>query len=259
MTGGTTKKPQNTLADEAKKLAAASASTAKAPDAIRIPGVTPPPVPGSVDWANLEFGDPNAAPPVLSTPGMHAAVTAAKVPEEVDKYQQNVEAARLPKPVTPIVPQPAITRPSEALATKTAADSATELAAAPPNKVAEVIEKLKQEEKKGGPNLFDILEAAAAGFQGNTPLYVQKRMQKAAEEADKEKMAQAAMLQGQETEKRLEADRVQRDIERKQDYALRMAEINAANKRAELASGKLGSLTMPKTGPLDLAELGVGK
>lgn len=181
------------------------------------------------------------------------------VPTEVAEYQKNVEAPRLNAPINvpaastpPVIPN-SVTRPSEALATKTAADSATELAAAPPNKVSAVIEKLKQEEKKGGPNLFDILEAAAAGWQGNTPLYVQKKMQKAQQEGEKEKMAEAAALQGQELQRRFEEERAQRAAEMAQDRELRLAEIASAEKRAGLLSPSLG------TSRLKLDELGLGK
>lgn len=258
MTGATVAK-KDTLADEAKKLAAAAASTAPAPspalvsDELAKRNAAPDAASQrAIDWA----GDPNAFLPQNTTDIAKAEAAASAVPKTVDTYQDTVEAGRL-KPATTVPktnpePAPMQTRPSAALATKTAADSATEIAAAPRGKVGEVIEKLKQEEKKGGPNLFDILEAAAAGWQGNTPAYVQRKMQAAAKQADEEKMQEAARLQAEEMERRFSEERELRAAEQAQERELRLAEIASAEKRAGLMA-PIGS------GRLRLDEIGLGK
>lgn len=58
------------------------------------------------------------------------------------------------------------------------AASAKELASATPAKVPEVLDKLKEEEAKGGPNFWDIIQAAAAGWGGQVPLYVQRELKR---------------------------------------------------------------------------------
>lgn len=71
---------------------------------------------------------------------------------------------------------------------KSAADAAKEIANASPSRVGEVLDKIADEEKKGGPNFFDALEALAAGWNGKVPLYVQKEVRR--KELEEEKKAQ---------------------------------------------------------------------
>ena len=71
---------------------------------------------------------------------------------------------------------------------KSAADAAKEIANASPSRVGEVLDKIADEEKKGGPNFFDALEAMAAGWNGKVPLYVQKEVRR--KELEEEKKAQ---------------------------------------------------------------------
>lgn len=243
------------------------------------------PAPGSVDWANLTFGTPGETP-VLSTPGTHAQAIAAAVPASVDEYQKNIEAPRAAIPKTPIVPAPVVPpvsppsalippitpeQPINGLAPteKTAADGAQEIANAPKNRVDDVINKLKEEEKKGGPNFFDILEAAAAGWQGKTPIYVEKKMQKAAQEAEAEKeakrqafereqMAEQARLQDEELTRRFAEERSLRG----EDIALAREELAKEIASREKIAGMSAKSPIPgvaKIGPLDIAELGVGR
>lgn len=123
--------------------------------------------------------------------GVKARAAAAAVPASVDKYQKEIEEPRTRTaiPYELVIPKaPDLTGRQSAPqgpdpAEKSPADSATEIANASPSQVGEVIEKLKEEEKKGGPNFFDIIEAAAAGWNGKIPLYVQKEIAKTEEQA----------------------------------------------------------------------------
>ncbi len=71
------------------------------------------------------------------------------------------------------------------------------LTGASPANVGTVIAKLKEEEKKGGPNVFDIIEAASAGWGGRVPAYVQRKMEQEAAQAEVDKMGKAAELNKQ--------------------------------------------------------------
>lgn len=88
-------------------------------------------------------------------------------------------------------------KPKEAEATaetdmaKTASGAA-DLVTASPLKVGEVLDKLKAEEAKGGPGFWDVIQAAAAGWGGQVPLYVQKEI--AAKEAETEQAKTEALL-----------------------------------------------------------------
>jgi len=93
--------------------------------------------------------------------------------------------------------------PQELARLKNPTTSATELANAPPSQAKAVIDKLKEEEKRGGPNFFDIIEAAAAGWNGNVPAYIKKALaQKEQEQALERMQVQADTQAQQEAENR---------------------------------------------------------
>lgn len=73
------------------------------------------------------------------------------------------------------------------------ASSAADLVTASPSKVSEVLDKLKEEEAKGGPDFWDVIQAAAAGWGGQVPLYVQKEI--AAKEAEREQEKTETLMQ----------------------------------------------------------------
>lgn len=141
----------------------------------------------------VELRAKEAREAMATDPGVKARAAAAAVPKSVDEYQKKIEEPRIPDPVKRyqdtieagrVRAQQAFQAPQGPdPAEKSPADSATEIANAPPDRVGEVIEKLKEEEKKGGPNFFDVIEAAAAGWNGKIPLYVQKELAKSEEQA----------------------------------------------------------------------------
>lgn len=116
------------------------------------------------------------------------AMGRSDVPESVTKYQKDIEEARLPKDpygvdkyqrdieAKRLQPSKAMPDAAEIAQLKTPKASAIELAGAKPSNAAAVIAKLKEEEKKGGPNFLDIIQAAAAGWNGQIPAYVKKAM-----------------------------------------------------------------------------------
>lgn len=121
--------------------------------------------------------------------------------------------------------------------------AASAIVKAPAGRVEALIEKLKAEEKKGGPGIFDIIEAAAAGWRGKVPLYTQKALEAAAEEARLEQIKTTAELQaGIDAEQQAEAF--------KRQSALQMADIASQEKIAGLRGGQTGM------SPLTLGFLG---
>lgn len=119
---------------------------------------------------------------------------------------------------------------------------------APANRVEAVIDKLKKEEAKGGPGIWDVIEAAAAGWQGKVPLYVQKQLEAAAEEARTEQIKTTASLQAAlEAEQQAEAFKRQKQL---------LAEELAS--REKIALGQSG-LAMPGLSSLSAGFLGGGK
>lgn len=117
---------------------------------------------------------------------------------------------------------------------------------AAPDRVAAVIDKLKKEEAKGGPGLWDVIEAAAAGWHGKVPLYVQKQLEAAAEEARTEQIKTTASLQAAiEAEQQAEAYKRQQALQ---------AEGYAQEK--EIARMKLG--IVPGLAGADISPLALG-
>jgi len=110
----------------------------------------------------------------------------------VKKYQDTIESGRVPENSgwdkvayeqaknagerEPTEQEERIPDSQAAIDVKTPASSAGEIANASPSRVGAIIDKLKAEEKKGGPNFFDIIEAATAGWNGRIPMYVQKEL-----------------------------------------------------------------------------------
>lgn len=151
--------------------------------------------------------------------GRYTKAAEAARNENGDKYQKYID-------LVPDGPPPA---------EKSAADSATEIANASPSKVGEVIEKLKEEEKKGGPNFFDIIEAAAAGWNGKVPQYVQKAIKQ--KEQDENIQLLAKQQEAQKAE-RLAAYEQERQLQREQaaaDVDLFQRKLNADREIAGLA------------------------
>lgn len=98
--------------------------------------------------------------------------------------------------------------PTTASAPASVATSAKAIAGAAPAKLPEVLDKLKEEEAKGGPDFWDVIEAASAGWGGRVPLYVQKELQKKEAETQLEqaetiaqKQAEIAKAERQEEQK----------------------------------------------------------
>lgn len=130
---------------------------------------------------------------------------------------------------------------------KSAADSATEIANAKPDQVAATLDKLAEEEKKGGPNFFDILEAAAAGWNGKVPLYVQKEIKAKEHRDDLEALQKQSSLastrQKEEAASRLEEEKtLQKD---QQDFQSQLAQ-KEADLRLQLAGLKAPGAANPK-------------
>lgn len=123
-----------------------------------------------------------------------------------------------------------------AIDVKTPVSAATEIATAPPSKIGDVIEKLKEEEKRGGPNFFDILEAAAAGWNGKIPLYVQKELAAKEQEADLKRMQEGAALEETAYQKR----KADEEARQKAGFAFD-AEQAAADRRNRLELAGLGT------------------
>lgn len=152
----------------------------------------------------VELRRKEALAAMATDPGVKARAAAASVPASVDKYQKDIEEKRfLPDngvqkyQDTIEAGRVKAAQETEArnLAAKSPTDAATEIANTPPSKIDEVITKLKEEEKKGGPNFFDVIEAAAAGWNGKVPLYVQKSIKAKEQEENLQLMQKQAEAQ----------------------------------------------------------------
>lgn len=172
-----------------------------------------------------------------------AAVGLPSVPETHRTSQTNFENADKSPQIAPKV--------------KTPTDSAIELADASPSKVGQVIAKLKEEEAKGGPNFFDVIEAAAAGWNGQIPKYVKQELAKAQDKSDLEKIRQAAAIQEQERQASF-ADALQLEkLRGSQDIAGFEREANLRRELAGLPS--IGGAALGKGAQLAQAFLAGGK
>jgi hypothetical protein len=116
---------------------------------------------------------------------------------------------------------------------------ATEIAAASPSRVGQVLDKLKAEEAAGGPDFWDVIQAAAAGWGGQVPLYVQKEI------ARKEAETQSAAT---DTAMQREAAIRAEEMGKSQTFEREMAQAELVNrlKLAGLATrgGGVGSLSL---------------
>ncbi len=173
---------------------------------------------------SLGFKMPEAAPDPSEEYGGIKEIEAAPDPSEA--YGGIVEPYR----------QPAAESSPEAVAS-----SAKELAGASPAKVGDVIDKLKAEEARGGPGFWDVLQAAAAGWQGQVPLYVQKELARKEEEAA---LARAKEIMGLEKAQRAE------EMSASQAFQRQMAQEEMEN-RLKLA----GIGTVQGMGGLNLGDL----
>jgi hypothetical protein len=108
---------------------------------------------------------------------------------------------------------------------------------ATPSKVGEVLDKLKAEEAKGG-RILGCDTAAAAGWGGQVPIYVQKEI--AAKEAETEQAKTEALLA-----KQAEISKTEREAEQEFQRGLAREEMANRLKLAGLAGvgglSKLGA------------------
>jgi hypothetical protein len=123
------------------------------------------------------------APEIAPTPAAPATSISAPDPDKF-KAAEPAMSISAPDPTK-------FKEPSETQAEDTAA-SAAAVVTAPPSKVGDVLDKLREEEAKGGPDFWDVIQAAAAGWGGQVPLYVQKEI--AAKEAETEQAKTEALL-----------------------------------------------------------------
>ena len=193
-----------------------------------------------------------------------SAASAAAVPAKVDKYQATIETDRL-KPGSSLAPTPdpapdpsevyggivaPYSQPGAASSPKAIATSAKELAGASPAKVGDVIDKLKAEEARGGPGFWDVLQAAAAGWQGQVPLYVQKELARKEEEAVLARAKEVMGLEAsQRAEERAASQAFQRDLAREEmENRLKLAGIGTFGGGAGMGGLNLGDLMIPGLG-----------
>ena len=96
-----------------------------------------------------------------------------------------VSTVRLTSPSADLVPSSGAETPAAKPAEKPAEKSA----------VARLIDALKAEEKSTGPNVWDFIEAGAAGWQGRKPAYLEKAAAEAERKQKLEELARTAELQ----------------------------------------------------------------
>ena len=109
--------------------------------------------------------------------------------------------------------------------------------------VDDIIAGMKSEtSKEGGPNIWDIIQAAAAGWNFQTPAYLEKKKASEAKKADIEKLSKTAQF-----EKALQEDRLSASAEENQ------ARINASLQEAGIRGG-IGTIPGASKGQ----SLGVG-
>lgn len=149
--------------------------------------------------------------------------------------------------------------------TKAPVDSAIEIANAKPDNVGDVLDKIADEEKKGGPNFWDVIEAATAGWNGKTPLYVQKAVAKKNQENELSAMQKQSDLQKQAAEESRASENAENEklLGKTQAFQSAQADKEAALRR-ELAGlapvGQLGTSRLSLQGfAPGLASSGVKK
>ena len=109
--------------------------------------------------------------------------------------------------------------------------------------VDDIIAGMKSEtSKEGGPNIWDIIQAAAAGWNFQTPAYLEKKKASEAKKADIEKLSKTAQF-----ERALQEDRLSASAEENQ------ARINASLQEAGIRGG-IGTIPGASKGQ----SLGVG-
>ena len=134
-----------------------------------------------------------------------------------------------------------------AIDVKTPATSAGEIANASPSRVGAIIDKLKAEEKKGGPNFFDIIEAATAGWNGRIPMYVQKELAAKEQEEALARMQAGADIDAENYSQR-QKDALMAE-ERQNAFASKEAALDRDFKRSLQEGGVSGGL--PRLGAID--------
>lgn len=171
------------------------------------------------------------APEIAPTPAAPATSISAPDP---DKFKATEPATSIsaPDPMKFKEPGPL---------TDATVSSAADVVTAPPSKVGDVLDKLREEEAKGGPDFWDVIQAAAAGWGGQVPLYVQKEI--AAKEAEREQ-AQAETLMQREAAIRAEEREAEQEFQRglaREEMANRLKLLKLAGLSG---SGGIGRLSL---------------
>jgi hypothetical protein len=186
--------------------------------------------------------------------GYDPAAAAAAVPAEVDDYQAAVEAPRVlqgrsmgePSTSAAISAQPQA--PASADSGRVVAEAKKQSA------VDRLIESMKSETgQEKGPTFWDILQAAAAGWNFQTPAYVERKKASQANAAELEKLSKTAQF-----EKALQEERLSSEGEQNQARLAASAKENAARIEAELEAAGIrkGIGTIP--GATKGQALGIG-
>jgi len=154
-----------------------------------------PPQPGSKEWEDERVKAGDTARKQALSEGKSKAVADAVALDAYTNYGKALKPAagiadfRKSEQIAPAqgiadfrkMEQEGITSPATPTAASEPAKVATSakvLASAEPAKVGDVLDKLKAEEAKGGPDFWDVIQAAAAGWGGQVPLYVQKELKR---------------------------------------------------------------------------------
>lgn len=172
--------------------------------------------------------------------GYDPKAAAAAVPPEVDKYQAAIEAPRVLPQHSMGLPGDVQTAPAPAPTESAKAPSS----AAKKSAVDQIIENMKAElgDEKNGPNFWDILQAAAAGWNLQTPAYVEKQRKRAEQQADIEKLSKTAQFEKalQEEREASESARSDKEIQARKDIAAMELGKSAAPLAGLSAGSKLG-------------------
>lgn len=199
------------------------------PNAVPVQTPTTAPM-GSREWTLAQGVGPNGVPigPITPTPAAPVAPAPVALPPSATEQQDKLEAARmLPghsmgPPIAPYI------KPEEPVAP---AKEAPRVAEKKISKIDKLIEDMKSEvgKDKKGPNIWDIIQAAAAGWNLQTPAYIERERERESKLADIEKLSKTAQFEKALQEERLaaEAERGEKDIAARERIARIGAGIGA--------------------------------